>query len=200
AKEYWDSRRDTADDGYDYLKGITEQAGRNMQNAFADFLFKPMENGFKGMVQGFIDALRKMAADLLASQIFQMLGDWCESNAGGGFIGTIATIFGGLFGGARATGGPVSGGTTYLVGERGPELFTPSNSGNITPNHAIGGSTEVNVYNYGNDEASVERERGPDGKDLINVFIGAASQDIAQRGPLSRTLQSAYGLKRQGAV
>src|SRR5699024_9267545 len=109
AKEYWDSRRDTADDGYDYLKGITEQAGRNMQNAFADFLFKPMENGFKGMVQGFIDALRKMAANLLASKIFQMLGDWGKSNAGGGFIGTIATIFGGLFGGARATGGPVSG-------------------------------------------------------------------------------------------
>jgi hypothetical protein len=50
------------------------------------------------------------------------------------------------FGGARALGGPVAGGSTYLVGERGPELFTPSSSGNITPNGAMGGNTiTVNV-------------------------------------------------------
>jgi hypothetical protein len=41
--------------------------------------------------------------------------------------------------GARASGGPVMGGGTYLVGERGPELFTPSSSGNITANNALGG-------------------------------------------------------------
>ena len=41
---------------------------------------------------------------------------------------------------ARAMGGPVSpSGGPYIVGERGPELFTPSSSGNITPNSAIGG-------------------------------------------------------------
>jgi hypothetical protein len=48
--------------------------------------------------------------------------------------------------GARANGGPVMGGGTYLVGERGPELFTPSTSGSITPNNALGGNTiTVNV-------------------------------------------------------
>lgn len=46
--------------------------------------------------------------------------------------------------GARAAGGPVMGGQSYLVGERGPELFTPSSSGNITANGAMGGAT-VNV-------------------------------------------------------
>ncbi len=52
----------------------------------------------------------------------------------------------------KARGGPVSGGTTYMVGERGPELFTPRNSGTIIPNHRLrsaaspvgsGGSTTV---------------------------------------------------------
>ena len=48
--------------------------------------------------------------------------------------------------GSRASGGPVMGGSSYLVGERGPELFTPSSSGNITPNGAMGGNTiTVNV-------------------------------------------------------
>jgi hypothetical protein len=41
--------------------------------------------------------------------------------------------------GTRANGGPVMGGGTYLVGERGPELFTPLSSGSITPNNALGG-------------------------------------------------------------
>ena len=40
---------------------------------------------------------------------------------------------------ARANGGPVSTGTPYMVGERGPELFVPNNSGKIVPNHALGG-------------------------------------------------------------
>ena len=41
----------------------------------------------------------------------------------------------GSYRGPRAEGGPVSGGSSYLVGERGPELFTPGTSGNITPNN-----------------------------------------------------------------
>lgn len=36
--------------------------------------------------------------------------------------------------GARARGGPVAAGKSYLVGEEGPEIFTPRNSGEITPN------------------------------------------------------------------
>ena len=42
--------------------------------------------------------------------------------------------------GARASGGPVTGGKRYLVGERGPEIFSPSSSGSIIPNHRAGGS------------------------------------------------------------
>jgi hypothetical protein len=42
--------------------------------------------------------------------------------------------------GARAAGGPVSAGKNYLVGERGPEIFSPSASGSIIPNHRAGGS------------------------------------------------------------
>lgn len=45
----------------------------------------------------------------------------------------------------RAAGGPVSAGTSYLVGERGPEIFTPSTFGAITPNHALGGGITVNI-------------------------------------------------------
>jgi phage-related minor tail protein len=49
-----------------------------------------------------------------------------------------------MFGGARATGGPVASGKAYLVGERGPELFMPGASGTIIPND-FGGGGSVNV-------------------------------------------------------
>jgi hypothetical protein len=46
----------------------------------------------------------------------------------------------------RASGGPVMGGMPYIVGERGPELFTPGTSGSITPNGALGGNNiTINV-------------------------------------------------------
>jgi hypothetical protein len=48
------------------------------------------------------------------------------------------------YGGGRAVGGSVMGGTSYMVGERGPELFTPSGSGRITPNNGMGGTT-INI-------------------------------------------------------
>jgi hypothetical protein len=51
----------------------------------------------------------------------------------------LGNIIDRVFGGGRAAGGPVNAGTTYLVGERGPELFTPSGSGSIIPNNRLGG-------------------------------------------------------------
>lgn len=60
------------------------------------------------------------------------------SGSGGGLLGSA---LGGLFGGFRATGGPVSGGKTYMVGERGPELFTPPGTGQIIPNNKLGGGS-----------------------------------------------------------
>lgn len=38
---------------------------------------------------------------------------------------------------ARAKGGPVTAGKPYLVGEKGPEIIVPKNSGMVIPNHKI---------------------------------------------------------------
>jgi myosin heavy subunit len=50
---------------------------------------------------------------------------------------------------AKASGGPVSGGQSYLVGEKGPELFTPNMGGSITPNDKVGmgGGVTININN-----------------------------------------------------
>lgn len=45
--------------------------------------------------------------------------------------------------GRRAAGGPVAFGSSYLVGEQGPELFTPSQDGKIIPNDTLFGSSKT---------------------------------------------------------
>jgi hypothetical protein len=49
------------------------------------------------------------------------------------------------FGGGKAAGGPVSSGTSYVVGERGPELFVPNTAGTIIPNGGSGGGSTINL-------------------------------------------------------
>jgi hypothetical protein len=57
----------------------------------------------------------------------------------------VTAAVGGVFGGGRAAGGPVSAGTTYLVGEKGPELFTSQTNGSIIPNNKMGGGNTINI-------------------------------------------------------
>lgn len=62
-------------------------------------------------------------------------------------VSGIGDAISGIFGGGRASGGMVSGGTPYLVGEKGAELFVPSTSGTIVPNNALqsGSSNVINI-------------------------------------------------------
>jgi hypothetical protein len=59
----------------------------------------------------------------------------------------------------RALGGPVMGGKPYIVGESGPELFTPSTTGNITRNSDLqgGGVTNVNFTIVANDTTGFDQ-------------------------------------------
>jgi phage-related minor tail protein len=56
--------------------------------------------------------------------------------------------------GARAAGGPVAAGQSYLVGEAGPELFTPTGNGAITPNAALPQSRPQVVVNITTPDAA----------------------------------------------
>lgn len=63
-------------------------------------------------------------------------------------IGGAVSAISGVFGGGKAAGGSVNSGTTYMVGENGPEFFRPSMSGTIIPNHSLaaaGGGVNVSI-------------------------------------------------------
>lgn len=126
------------------LSVFSEEAARNMQDHFAEFLFDPFDDGLKGMAKGFLDTIRRMMAEAAAAKIFETLfkRDRSAGSAGGN---ALTSFLGSLFG-ARADGGPVSAGRPYVVGERGPELFMPGMSGSIVPNHALGGNINMPIH------------------------------------------------------
>jgi tape measure domain-containing protein len=84
---------------------------------------------------------------------------------------------------ARANGGPVSSGQTYMVGERGPELFVPGRSGTIVANDKMGGGNTNVVVNVDAKGSSVEGDE--QGANQLGRVISAAVQSelIKQQRP-----------------
>lgn len=78
----------------------------------------------------------------------------------------VASVLDNVFGGGKAAGGPVAGGTSYVVGEKGPEIFTPSGNGFITPNKNLGGSGG-NTFNI-TVNGAIDREGTA--RSIINVL------------------------------
>ena len=82
---------------------------------------------------------------------------------------------------AREFGGPVSKGRSFLVGERGPELFTPNQSGNITANNQLGGPVNINFNIQANDAQGFDQllhaRRG-----MIVSMINRAMHERGRRG------------------
>jgi hypothetical protein len=129
-------------------KNAADNALKSIQSSLADFLFDPFSDGLDGMLNGFVTMIRRMGAELLAAEFMKTLGGLGGGGGGGtsgtvGIIGSIAGMFG-----ARANGGPVTGGQPYLVGERGPELVVPGSSGNVMNARETAGmgGTSVNMY------------------------------------------------------
>jgi hypothetical protein len=105
----------------------------------------------KSASQAFKSALSSLLQKLASRSLDKFLDAIFKPNMTGApslfenFMSTIPVI-GGIFG-KRAGGGPVNSGSPYIVGERGPELFVPSMSGQVVPNYAMSGATTVNNYN-----------------------------------------------------
>jgi len=122
-------------DKLEKTKTLAEDLGLTFTSAFEDAIVggKGFSEVLKGLEQDILRIVtRKLVTDPLGNAITGALG----GSGGGGFF---SSILGSIFGGARADGGPVTGGVPYLVGERGPEMFVPRGSGAIVPNHAMGG-------------------------------------------------------------
>jgi len=83
----------------------------------------------------------------------------------------------------RQHGGVISPGQSYMVGEAGPELITPSRSGFVSPAGSFGGGSKtVNVTVNALDASSIDTA-------VINKIVRAV-EEAMQRGLSGRTTES----------
>lgn len=148
--EAYEKQQAKATSAYIDLEELGKQAARNIQDAFADFLFDPFDKGLDGMLQGFVTVVQRMAAEAAAAQLTSALFGSMGGGSGSGWLGAIASGVGAMFGGGgaaassamgastagytnydlsgfvpgRAAGGPTVGRKLYEVNERGPEMYS----------------------------------------------------------------------------
>lgn len=120
-----------------------KEAMGNMQDALADFLFDPFDKGLDGMLLGFVNTLRRMAAEALAADIMKSI--FGSAGTDQNLLGSIASIFGFADGGVMTSAGPLAlkryagGGVANspqlaLFGEGAtPEAFVPLPDGRNIP-------------------------------------------------------------------
>jgi hypothetical protein len=154
-------------------------AAEQMRQVYSD-IGMTIKSGVVDAIQGAVDgtkSLGEVAANVLnniAAKLLDVAINMALFGAMSG-TGTGGGLLGGLFKPSpRALGGPVSAGSPYLVGERGPELFMPSRGGSIIPNNALGGGGTSVVVNVDASGSSVQGDQAQ-GRQL-GVAISAAVQ------------------------
>ncbi len=121
----------------------------------ADNLAKAFSNMAKSIIA---DLVRIMIQQQLIKPLANALGGGLGSLFGGGAAGVQSLLGPGnldlgnalpafqssvgqlAYGGGKASGGRVSAGSWYMVGENGPEPFIPDGNGTIMPNRALKGA------------------------------------------------------------
>jgi len=143
-------------------------------NQISTTIGNDIKEGIKGLIKGtstLSDLLNNVADKFLDVALNQgLFGDILGSSGpkGGGILGFLT-------GGKLAEGGRAAGGKSFLVGEKGPELFVPSRSGNVIPNDKLGGGGNTSVtVNVDASGSSVEGDESD--SEQLGRLIGAAVQ------------------------
>jgi len=135
----------------------------------------------------FSDAIKKMAKSVIDSLIQMLVQKYIVDAAFGaltaGFGGGGTTASGGGGGGGMgmqglARGGVATGGTPYLVGEKGPEIFVPSTTGRVVPNDQLGGGGVTVVQNI-NVTTGVQQTVRAEIANLLPQISNAAKSAVA---------------------
>ena len=133
---------DTEQQMANIVQTVEGQLASGITNFFTGIIdgSKSAEEAFADMLKGMGQALIQTAAQMIAQYIAIGIARAFAGMGGGGAFGSGASApisnipfsAGGI--GYRANGGPVDNATPYIVGERGPELFIPNQSGSIMTN------------------------------------------------------------------
>jgi tape measure domain-containing protein len=108
--------RDTLFEVEEVTNEFAVQAARNIQSAFANFLFDPIDQGLAGLARSITSTLLSIASEIIASQALTALFGILPGGLGGALLSGLP---------GRQFGGRLQTGQSAIVGENGPEIITP---------------------------------------------------------------------------
>jgi len=134
-----------------------------------------IRTGLVDAIEGAINGTRTLGD--VARSVFSQIQRSLITYGVNAFLGSLGGGIGSFFSlsGGRANGGAVMRGSSYMVGERGPEIFTPSSSGSIS----TGGGTNV-VVNVDASGSSVEGDENR-GRQLGHVLSAAITAELVNQ-------------------
>ena len=176
---------------------LSRTIGSSFQESFKGIIKGTMSVGdaFRNMFMRIADHFLDMAAQMAAAQIQKgflgMFGNLLNPFSFGSSFASFGSVGAGtssMFVGSAsasaflADGGTARAGRSYIVGERGPEMFTPGVTGTVTPNESLGGSTNI-VVNVDASGSNVEGDE--DEGRALGVALSAAIETelIKQKRP-----------------
>jgi phage-related minor tail protein len=123
-----------------------ERAGRTLENSLVGAIRRG-KLGFDDLRNVALSVLSDIASAAIRTGLDSIIGGGSGGQGGGGgLLSALGSILGSALGApGRATGGPVSPGRAYRVGERGPELFVPTSSGRIETGGGMRGGSSINL-------------------------------------------------------
>ena len=148
------------------------EALKKIQSLY-DGIASSVETGLVDAIEGAINGTKTLGD--VARSVFTQIQRSLIQFGVNAFLGSLPGI-GGFF---RANGGVVSAGKSYMVGERGAEMFVPNTGGRIVPNSDLGGSTNV-VVNVDASGSSVEGDEAQ-GRELGRLISVAVQSEIIQQ-------------------
>ena len=173
------------------LANLTSGVVTNAMNGLDNALL-----GIMSRTTSVADAFSKMTASILNDIARILIRQSITAPLAGFISSSLGSFFGGSvtptqtstglntfdMGGGRALGGNVSAGTSYLVGEKGAEIFTPNMNGSITPNDAMGSVTVNQTFNIQTGVAQTVRTEIQSMMPRIMEATKAAVADSKRRG------------------
>ncbi len=176
----------------DVLEEFAKSGARNIQSAFADFLFDPFKDGMNGMLQSFGNVIKRMIAEAVAADLTRRIfGDLSQGGLGTGWLASFANLFANADGGvysspslSQYSGQVVSKPTFFafargagVMGEAGAEAILPlkrTASGQLGVQASGGGGHTFHFTLNGiKSEAEGRRAAGQISRRVLGALAGA---------------------------
>jgi len=189
--------------GFERVKNAVKETQpelSSLQQSFKDVGdrgIKSLEDSLVGVIEGtksakeaFKDMARSIISDLIRLAIQKQITGPLYGALGSFFTGQANATTVPAF---MAKGGTATGGTPYIVGEKGPELFVPGRTGTVVPNNQLSSGGGVTINQTINVTTGVQQTVRTEIANLMPRIAQASKQAVLESRQRGGSFATAFG-------